>query len=401
MSRTRTLALSFGALVLLTGHVHATGSRISSLGGGVKSLTVEDDRNIFALPSELVKYGTWASIETGTNEGWMNRHSFTVTYQCDPEGAVYGLHGMSGNKAAIMDPIVFQGSTNFANEGDTDTHRGTFLYGRPIGGIDFGLSLSWWGDRENHEDGDGNTEQEQGPSIIQVRPGVGLNALGGEIDLALDGTFSSATDEGTDKGDGSDNSSTELGVTVRGVFEKKDDTYWVPFLGASILSGESLNNDDTGADVEGSSFEFQVGTDVRILVGDALVQPGLGVKYESWSRDVTIPSSDADFTEEGSELKPFFSMAVDVPVTSWMNVYLGGYHAFSFDSEEGTEGASMEGQWMAAASKNRISTGLGFVLSDDLQIDSQLNVDTVRNGGYVLSGEEQDFFLQTSVIYRF
>lgn len=405
MSRSRTLALGITALVFLTGQAAATGSRISSMGGGVKNVTVLDDRNIFVLPSELVKYGTWAAIEIGTEGGWNDRQSFTATYQCDPEGAVYGLHGMSGNRPAIDAPIIFQGMDAFANEGDEDTHRGTFLYGRPLGDLDLGLSLSWWGDRDNHEDGDGETLQEQGPSIIQIKPGVGIDALGGEIDIALGLTFASANDTYMNDDEGTDNSSTKIDLTVRGIYdEKKDDSLIIPYVGLGILSGESLSNDDAEPDVEGSALMVKFGSDVRINVGDSFVQPGIGIKYESWTRDVTdgMGMPALDYTEEGSMFKPFFSLAADIQVTDWLHLYLGGYHAFSLDGSEGTgDGVSMEGEWLGADVDNRISSGLGFNLADGLRIDSQLNMDSLRDGGYVLSGEEKDFTLQTSVIYSF
>lgn len=55
------LAASIGAGT----DANATQSNICSMGGGAKLWTVEDDRNIFVLPDELVKYGHWACLEVG------------------------------------------------------------------------------------------------------------------------------------------------------------------------------------------------------------------------------------------------------------------------------------------------------------------------------------------------
>ena len=54
-------AMIFGVV----GTASATQSRIRSMGGGIKQLTVLDETNIFFLPAEIVKYGTWAAIEMG------------------------------------------------------------------------------------------------------------------------------------------------------------------------------------------------------------------------------------------------------------------------------------------------------------------------------------------------
>ena len=46
----------------------ATNARLNAMGAGsiagaTKSFTVLDERNIFALPAELVKYGSWTGLE--------------------------------------------------------------------------------------------------------------------------------------------------------------------------------------------------------------------------------------------------------------------------------------------------------------------------------------------------
>jgi hypothetical protein len=60
-----TLAVFVGTANL----ANATQSRICAMGGGIKNIVVQDDRNIFALPAELVKYGTWACIEVSAGAG--------------------------------------------------------------------------------------------------------------------------------------------------------------------------------------------------------------------------------------------------------------------------------------------------------------------------------------------
>ena len=110
MKRTLTTAVVALALVW-TSAASATQSRIRSMGGGIKQLTVPDDTNIFFLPAELVKYGTWAAIEIGAADVTAGKAapgtSFQIHYNFSPT-AVLAVYGSNQSPNAMR-----LGNTNF------------------------------------------------------------------------------------------------------------------------------------------------------------------------------------------------------------------------------------------------------------------------------------------------
>ena len=66
--RLTTIVLAVFSVALFATTASATQSRLNALGAGAgagvsKNITILDDRNIFLLPAELVKYGNWAGLE--------------------------------------------------------------------------------------------------------------------------------------------------------------------------------------------------------------------------------------------------------------------------------------------------------------------------------------------------
>ena len=399
----RHLVNTVGALtvvaVCFAGTAFATQSRINSMGGGVKQITVLDERNIFALPAELVKWGTWTGLEIGA-PGYT---SFGIHYNFNPT-TVLAIYGSSQKLDAItlgtQQLVNAQAnsaisSSNFNENGET--HKITAIFGIDFGSTRLGVLLGIWGDRDKVFDDGGQEELNVGPLVLEVGLGLGFAVGAGDLDLGLDFKYRAPTDIGADGEVLSNNSQIDIGILARGTFPFSGPHELVPFLGIDLAFSSGQLTSDGSPQLSGLSYNIMLGTDIRLNLGDGIVvQPGIGLRFADTS--VTTTPDDGDITKSSSTFAiPFYNVAVDVQVTEWLDIRFGGGQEVLFlVAEKFTEGSS-DGGTSASDVRHHIATGVGFNLPAGVSIDIEVNTEWWKQGPYFISGHSGNFGMNAAL----
>jgi len=379
MNKTLTTAALALALVW-TSTASATQSRIRSMGGGIKQLTVPDDTNIFFLPAELVKYGTWAAIEIGAADVTGGRAapgtSFQIHYNFNPTAvlAVYGSNqspsamrlGAPGAGNRFSD---LSGSATFVgcgggridcNTGDVgSTAKGTVLFAIDLGASRLGFMLGVWGDMAKSFDANGNATDNAGPLFLDFGIGAGFAVGSGDVDLGLKVTYATPTDEDIN-GTRTESSEIDIGVVFRGTFPFSGPHEIVPYAMIDLGFGSSLQTGSTSENT-GFLFNFDAGIDVRLNLGDGIiVQPGIGLAGGTYNMQNTNNGVISN-RNQSSFTFPYYNLAVDVKITEWFDIRFGGaqrvYWTWNGGDDDGIDIAGTQSQ---ANVEHKLSTGVGF-----------------------------------------
>lgn len=410
MNRRLMFTVALLAVLLCAGAAGATTTRINSMGGGLKTLTVLDDRNIFLLPAELVKYGNWSALELGSGtvydpeEGEFSTDftSFAIHYNLNPD-TVIGLMGSNVRRPGIDEglfPSVLQGPA-FANQGlDGPNHRGTLLFAKGDANQRFGGRFGIYGQTNETTDYDADPDvvTTQGPFAFDFGLGAGFAMGSGDVDVGLGLLTSKAQDESSVQDAGSDNTQTAFNAIVRGTFPAGGNDSWVPFIGFETISASGQDNAPDSPEIKGSATSFTVGTDLRIQVtNDIFLQPGIGVMFGSIKQEAEV--GDTNFEDKvSSNTLPFFNLAAEFALWDWLDFRFGGAQYVNFVTEEDTEDGENVGEKDSYTMISHVlATGIGVNLPSDFHIDVQVHTDWWRNGPYLLTGSEQTFGLNAAL----
>ncbi len=404
-------AMIFGAV----GTASATQSRIRSMGGGIKQLTVLDETNIFFLPAEIVKYGTWAAIEMGAADvtGGKNNadagtnNSFQIHYNFNPT-SVLGVYGSTNDVNSIrLGQRLGMGGVDWtqdaalaagpglppeANQTDVDGgHKGTIFYGHDLGNARIGFMLGAFSDGLATFDSDNNITANNGALVIDFGFGAGFAAGPGDIDLGLLVSMAFPTNEDSE-GALVEANQFDIGLVFRGAFPFSGPHEIVPFavMDLGFGSGQNLAADPSPT-FSGFLFNFTAGVDIRLNLGDGItVQPGIGfsggIVNRAQDNDGIISNRSAhQFTF------PFYNLAVDVKVTDWLDIRFGGAQRVYWVWNNGDD----DGAQIATSTESRvdssISTGLGFNLPAGVSLDVEVSTGWWQRGPYLLSGDGGGF----------
>lgn len=402
-------AMIFGAV----GTAGATQSRIRSMGGGIKQLTVLDETNIFFLPAEIVKYGTWAAIEMGAADVTGGKlgadsgtnNSFQIHYNFNPT-SVLGLYGSTNDVNSIRlgsrlggidlagdaSLVAGVGLPDTSNTTDVDGgHKGTLLYGHDLGSARIGFLLSAFADNQTEFDQDGNVVANNGSLVIDFGFGAGFAAGSGDIDLGLLVSLAFPTNEDSE-GAVIEANQFDIGLVFRGAFPFSGPHEIVPFAVVDLAfgSGQNLAQDNSPA-FSGMLFNFTAGVDIRLNLGDGIVvQPGIGfsgglVNRAADSDGIIANRSEHQFTF------PFYNLAVDVKVTDWLDIRFGGAQRVYWVWNNGDDDGSQIATSSEARVDSSISTGLGFNLPAGVSLDIEVSTGWWQRGPYLLSGDGGGF----------
>lgn len=418
------LVMAGAAAVLgLAGTASATQSRINSVGGDIKKFTFLDERNIFHLPAELVKYGGWAGIQTADgNTGTLSSFGFHYNFTPTVVLAIYGTTGaipgitvdsaatsgddgirIGGTAAGIRGIHQGSGTSNVGDGGVT--HKGTVMLGLDLGSARLGFLLAGYGDKETTRDKDGENAENQGPLHLDLGVGLGVDTSIGALDFALDIGVGIPTDEKPD-GDGVAEPKTEgkqidVGLLFRGTFAFSGPHELVPYVDLDLAFADSLDliNDDAPVH-SGIGFATTAGMDIRLNLEDGItVQPGFGIFGNVVTSSIDDGGDDAVETESVSQFGFFYNLAVDVKVWEWLDIRFGGRQHFYWDWTDGTEfdGDIVAGKTTSATVNHFISSGVGFNMPAGVSLDIDVNTGWWQNGPDFITGSGGNFGISAAL----
>ena len=396
--RKRLLTTAVAALAIcIASGASATQSRLNSMGGGIKNITVLDERNIFQLPAELVKWGTWTGIEIGA-PGF---NSFGIHYNFNPT-TVLALYGTSQTKDAVKINIGNIGSVNqsgaFPNTGDAGkTHKGTLIFGIDLGSVRIGALLGLWADRVSATDATGAQTKNEGPLVLDFAFGIGVDLGGIDLDMALDIEFGTPTHFGPDAGgtntDLSNNSQFDIGLLTRLTIPFSGPHELVPFLGFDMgfASGQLTAADSP--QFSGFAIDVTLGMDIRLNLGEGItVQPGIGIQISHGSVSRTNADGTIDQSTASTFAIPFYNVAVDVQVTEWLDIRFGGAQRVIFKSSEEFTDSTTTGGAGESDVEHKLATGVGFNLPAGVSIDVEVSTGWWKQGPFLFTGDQAGSF---------
>jgi hypothetical protein len=400
----RTLIIVGIATLMVAGSAYASQSRLNSMGAGsiggaVKNFTIEDERNIFMLPAELVKYMRKTGMEI-EGPGFTN---FFIHYDLSPT-MVLGIYGSNENKSALTLDGVNQ-SGDFPNNGDAgagplgQTHKGTVFFGMALDTTRLGFKLGIWGDNTTTTDDTGGLTSGQGPLVIDFGFGMGFVVGNGDLDLGINVQYGAPTHQDSE-GDVTTNSQFDIAVLARGTFPFSGKHEIVPYFGFlySSASGQ-VNQDDTPLHT-GTQIGVTAGTDIRLKMDNVTVQPGVGIGYQRYSRVVDT----GDVTNEDIEANlvvPFYSLAVEIKLfelgnNGYVDLRFGGGQSVSFNSKESYSDAELAGGTNRSDVQHHIATGVG-IHYNGVHLDIQVNNGWWQKGPYFVTGDAGGFGMNAAL----
>ncbi|MCB9727595.1 MAG: hypothetical protein H6744_02795 [Deltaproteobacteria bacterium] len=415
---------------------HATQSRINAMGGHHKAITIDDEVNIFTLPSLLVRYGNLTYIDN-INEGFGNTvFGFHYSLTEDMVLAIYGgrinagtrgtgdgfdaagnaITGSSavgagaqasqaelagGGTTGVTSPVTGQSAANV-------DYKIGLLYALNLGATArLGLMVNILGD-------DGDVEQptgarvDQGALLIDLALGFGLDLSGGDLDMSVGFEIGAFGDER----DGINNRSGQPDVLVenfavdrhfgfrleaRGSFDFFDQSHIVPFVRLHTGSQEVSNKNLPLGTVQSGSwkaFDLTVGSDIVFQpFENVFVAPGIGLRFaqQTLEGSAGAAQSRANVVDRDLDRRislPFYSIGVDVQLLKWLDFRFGAWQSVDFNRASETRGGTTT-EKRSSDVVTEIKTGLGFnlpVAESTLSLDIDVNPLYWVNGPDFLTG---------------
>jgi hypothetical protein len=360
--------------LLFSANAFATGSRINSMGGGSKAITVDDDSNLWVFPSTIVDWGNRVLIdrfdgtkgEFGLHYG-LSQDMVLVVYGGDHADRSFRYGGKASDLTGC----------GLACDGNGNTFKGAMGFGWNAGGGNkYGVILSIHGDNQTTQLS-GSDTQSKGP----LGMGIGLGSSFGDLDMAMDLIYGALNDQSKDVGGGDGHF--EMGIVGRYTSNVAPGVDAIPYLAfdmhsKSVKSGGSITND--------SSFGFDLGSDLKIQpANDIYIYPGVGLSFA-----MATAGPDSGQSETTTFIFPYFGIGLDAKINEWLDFRMG---ASQHDSMVTTEACPVGSSSCESAITTKNSdvalvytAGFGLHFAD-LTVDMNLNPQFFNNGLYMVNGQ--------------
>lgn len=430
----RRLILTGLLVMCVSQSAYATDARIQALGGHEKAWTVHDETNVLFLPATLLLFPNTVYVDVGFNPESMGARDDTAATDMDYNGAfgfhyalgentVLGVFGSSMSRYVSEDALsrpfymweeagsLWKPQTITNEDGTVDVidhqagdlgaihnadHKGSILLGHRVDKLRLGASLAFWGDKYVVEE-PASSKTKRGGTFVEANLGLGYDLKNrNSVDFALGGHFGWFDEEDNIQGAGYGNwvsADTQIGVNAlfRAVIDIPGGEKAVPYIKAGFdKSGVSWNQDNTNLSATATVISATFGTDLLIQpLEDVFILPGVGADLMFFKME------DSGKTVRNSlEMAlPFYGVAVDAKVSSWLSLRFGARQSVYFRNLDVTD----SGQDLSLDKKDRepldkkesdvltqVTMGAGMKFGN-VQIDLMLNPAFLTEGPSFLS----------------
>ncbi len=398
-------AVAVAALMAATPAV-ATQSRINSMAGGEKAITVRDEANIHAgLPQFLVDHGNEVDVDaaSGGVYGRMNvRYALT-------DDAVLLLYGLRSPWASVVSGTTINGGPKGSapaiagvapgqlSAADPTNHQFGVGFGTKVGdGMRLGARIDIGGARD---DADGNNLNNN--TLFGLNFGLGFDI--GEtnsLDFGLKLRFGSFTDFEAGADRWLSNANIGFGLLTKGEFQVHPVAKLVPYLTIDYLDVEIGHAVRGGAEQgslaeakKGSVADFQIslGADLAISPADrVIIQPGLGLGFRSSNAEGTDQNGGAILgIENSNQIAPYYGFAAEAQAFDWLALRVGARQTIvmhnSANTKPVTPGANDTNEFHKSSVVNTLTTGFGISVRG-WQLDLNVNPLFFNNNFFAVSG---------------
>lgn len=392
------LAAVLGALIATP--AFATQTRINSLSGGEKSITIRDQANIWDLPQFLPTYGNQVDVDNtaGAKYGTMSvRYALT-------DDAVLLLYGMSSpwNRANGAGNIVgtksvagatAAGAAGFKPTQDPTNHQFGIGFGTRLGeSMRLGTYLGIGGHNAS-------TAQEQSNTAIDFNVGFGFDlSETNNLDFGLRIGVASFTNQGPQGDLYVPNGLINVGLTAKGEFQVHQIAKLVPYFKFSYDGrGVAHTADQLGNGAKQGNATLttiNLGTDLAISPAEGvIVQPGLGLMYRTSTvtgnaapvppgAQVTIATLD----NGSSQIMPYYGFAAEANAFDWLVLRVGARQTIiRTDIGSTAPNGTPSNEQHTSSVLNTVTTGFGIALRG-WQIDLNVTPQYFNNGIFAATG---------------
>jgi len=408
----KVILLSLAAILLLSGTVMATESRIMAL-GGYTAPYICDDANVYKWYATLPSYSNLLIVNMWNYDYYYDEPdaAFAMTYALGEEGK-YGTIGMgfmrqtwglNENYGLVYDIYDSWEDYNIAEW--TIESKYIVAYGYQMEKMAFGLYFSRASERYNEEyDADDDSYEYE---TIDAYTTIGLGFrmdIGDNMTLDLAGDYTKVTDERTytedEDGDWELDPGKMMSVRGRMFYEWNDEITFVPYV--------SFKNRDFGyAPIENwyedeaygykdMELTFGIGANMTVNEDNMIL-----FAVEPYSMMKAEPSGYTDGYEYTWEVKyrvmPRFILALESDLTDWLTFRTGcskdlgkASYKEEWDGDEGSytyEESWTDEEWDAFS----WNLGLGFHFGD-FDIDCVINKVVPFKMGYWLTGMQNYYY---------
>ncbi len=404
--RTLTKCAVAAAALMTATPALATQSRINSMSGGEKNITVRDEANIHAgLPQFLVDHGNEVDVDaaSGGVYGRMNvRYALT-------DDAVLLLYGLRSPWAPVVTGSTINGgpkSTAPAIAGvapgqlsatDPTNHQFGVGFGTKVGdAMRLGARIDIGGARD---DADGNNLNNN--TLFGLNFGLGFDI--GEtnsLDFGLKLRFGSFTDFESGADRWLSNANIGFGLLAKGEFQVHPVAKMVPYLTLDYL-GIEVGHAVRGGAEQGSlaeakkgivaDFQLALGADLAISPADRVViQPGLGLGFGSSNAEGTDQNGGAIVgVENSNQITPYYGFAAEAQAFDWLALRVGARQTIVMHNSANTlpaqPGVSASNEFHKSSVVNSLTTGFGISVRG-WQLDLNVNPLFFNNNFFAVSG---------------
>lgn len=400
--------------------VNATDTRIQSLGGKEKALTVFDETSALLLPATLLLFPNVVYLDVGIDPALTSGDAvgsagigyetgFSVFYQLG-ENTVIGLYGsslrreLSGN---LMDRAFRKkgkwAGINVDTKDDAENgergihnadHKGTLLVAHRVKRARFGASVGLWSD--HYEQSVPVTEKfERGGTLVDAALGFGVDLPhNNNIDFALRGWWGDITDDLGESTRFESTKSRGIELVGRGYFDVFGGERAVPYIRVDYFSsGIAWNQQNNRVTDDYSLFALLVGLDLRVEpLENVFIYPGIGMAVVGETISESLAGDTLTIKDDSSKA-PYFSGAVDARVASWLALRFAARQTikyFTYKTEEN------KGRDDDVVTEYMLGAG---IIAGRFQIDLMLNPELFLKGPVVVSGKEwtDEFAFQSAV----
>jgi len=415
----KVILLSLAAIMLLSGTVMATESRIMAL-GGYTAPYICDDANIYKWYATLPSYSNLLVVTTWNYDYYYDEPDavFAMTYALGEEGK-YGTLGMgfmretwgvNENYGLVYD--IYTSWEDYSTADWTLENKYVVAYGYQMDKMSFGLFFSRASEKWNEEDAvEGEDTYTAEETTAYTTLGLGFRMdVGENMTLDIAGDYTKVTDmwdDSIDEEDGEgydDDYELDPGkmMSVRGrlFYEWSDEITFVPYVSYKSRDfGYAPVEDwynDQGYGYKDMELTFGIGANMTVNEDNMIL-----FAVEPYSILKAEPSGYTDDYEYTWEVKyrvmPRFILALESDLTDWLTFRTGcskdlGKASYK-ETYDGDGSYTYEESWTDEFYWDAFSwnLGLGFHFGD-FDIDCVVNKTVPFKMGYWLTGMQDDYY---------
>ncbi|MCO4759976.1 MAG: hypothetical protein KC502_00610 [Myxococcales bacterium] len=388
------LAAIIGALIATP--AFATQTRINSLSGGEKSITVRDQANIWSFPQFLPTYGNQVDVDAtaGAKYGTMSvRYALTD----DAVLLLYGVGSPWAGKGTVVNTQSIAQQTAGAAAGFTPTqdptnHQFGIGFGTRIGeGMRLGTYLGIGGHNASGA-------QEKSNSAFDFNIGFGLDlSETNNLDFGLHIGIASFTDQGAQGDLYLANGLMNIALVAKGEFQVHQIAKLVPHITfAYDARGITHNADAAGNGAKQGNSDMTtitLGSDLAISPAEGVtVQPGIGLTYRQSNvsgNKVPVPAGPVtiiNLDSGSSQIMPYYGFGAEAHAFDWLVLRVGARQTIiRTDIGNTAPNGAPSNEQHTSSVQNTVTTGFGINLRG-WQIDLNVTPSFFNNGVFAVTG---------------